>query len=306
MGSVPDESGNQNYKKVIHMKLAINTGAFSKRFGDLGTLNLIKKAGFDAFDFTIPDSLGMGYDEYKKYIEKIKAYSEEVALPCVQTHAPETFAYDEKTVELLIRSIEYSAILGAEICVVHPLRSTLDTGIMYYENYEEIFAENKKLFGKLIPAAKKFKVKIAIENMFGMDLNRNIYIANTCSHTLDFQRYIDYFGTEYITACLDTGHAALVSEVPSDMIVKMGDRIGALHVQDVDFVHDLHTLPYMGALDWDAICKALKKINYRGNLVFEIGNSYFSPQMDDSVVRAAAKFAGVVGKSLVKKIVNGS
>lgn len=286
------------------MKLAINTGAFTKRFGDLGTLNIIKKAGFDAFDFTISDSLKKGYDEYKKHIEEIKEHSKKLALPCVQTHAPEPFVYDEKTVELLIRSIEYSAILGAEVCVVHPLRSMLDTGIMYYENHEEIFAENKKLFGKLIPAAKKFKVKIAIENMFGMDLNRNIYIANTCSHTIDFQRYIDFFNTEYITACFDIGHAALVSEVPSDMIVKMGDRIGALHVQDVDFVHDLHTLPYMGGLDWDSICKALKKINYSGNFVFEIGNSYFSPQMNNSVVRAATNFAGVVGKSLVKKIVN--
>ena len=284
------------------MKLAINTGVFSKRYGDLGALDIIKESGFDGFDFTIPNSLDVSFDEYKNHIEEVKKHSEKIGLPCVQTHGAEPEVYDEATVELLTRSIEYSSVLGAEICVIHPLRSMLDTGIMYYENHEEIFEKNKKLFLELIPVAEKYGVKIAIENMFGMDLNRNIYIANTCSHTSDFQRYIDYFDSKYITACFDIGHAALVSEVPSDMIAKMGDRIGALHVQDVDFVRDLHTLPFMGNLDWHKICKSLAKINYNGHFVFEIGTSYFSSQMEDSVIKTAAKFAETVGRSLIAKI----
>lgn len=284
------------------MKLAINTGAFSKRYGAFGALDIIKESGFDGFDFTFSDSLGMGYDEYKNHIKEIKDYSDKIGLPCVQTHGPEPSKFDEETVERLIQSIEFSSILGSEVIVIHPLRALLETGIMYYENHEEIFEENKKLFERLIPEAEKYGIKIAIENMYGMDLKRNIYIANTCSHTPDFQRYIDYFDSKYITACFDIGHAALVSEVPSDMIVKMGERIGALHVQDVDFVHDLHTLPFMSGLDWDSICKALGNINYNGHFVFEIGKSYFSPQMEDSVIKSAAKFAAVVGRSLMEKI----
>jgi hypothetical protein len=51
-----------------------------------------------------------------------------------------------------------------------------------------------------------------------------------------------------------------------------GKRVHALHVHDVDYINDCHTLPGAQKLDFDAVAKALADIDYDGELTLEADN----------------------------------
>ena len=75
------------------------------------------------------------------------------------------------------------------------------------------------------------------------------------------------------TVCLDIGHVALCGREPEDAILLLGhDRLGALHVHDVDYRDDLHTLPGVGLIRWKAVTDALGAIDYKGELTLEADN----------------------------------
>ena len=126
-------------------------------------------------------------------------------------------------------------------------------------------------------------------------------MSSVCSHGDEFSEYIDVLNSEYIVACVDTGHAALVSDSAQNLLRILGKRVQALHVHDVDCVGDNHTLPYTRLLDWDDICKTLAEVGYEGCFNYEAGN-FYSRYMEDDFIPVAAKFAEQVGRSLIRKI----
>ena len=75
----------------------------------------------------------------------------------------------------------------------------------------------------------------------------------------------------YFVACVDLGHSELTGTEAEDFILKTdANLLKALHVQDGNYLDDSHTLPFLGKYNWEEIMKALKKINYDGELTFEI------------------------------------
>jgi sugar phosphate isomerase/epimerase len=78
------------------------------------------------------------------------------------------------------------------------------------------------------------------------------------------------------------------------------DRLGALHVHDVDRIRDLHTLPYLGKLNWDDITAALRDVDYTGDFTYEV-ESFLHP-LDDSFIPTALRFMHDVGRHLINKI----
>lgn len=282
------------------MKLVTTTDFFSKRFGEKNALKLIKDTGFDGFDYSMFNADLINRMDYFEYISELKSYADSIDIRCYQAHAPFPSDTDSETITCIIRSIKAAAIMGAEIIVIHPMRGE---GRLYRECSDEIFEENIKFYNTLLPYARENDIIIALENMYMTDLRRGIKVSNVCSHSDEFVKYLDALNSDYITACLDIGHAALVSDCPANMIKKLGNRIGALHVHDVDYTNDNHTLPYLGKLNWNEICNALAKINYKGNFTFE-ADAFYSEYMDDDFIPKAAAFAHEVGRSLIKKITN--
>ena len=98
---------------------------------------------------------------------------------------------------------------------------------------------------------------------------------------------LDKINDEDVRLCIDVGHAELPkihSTTAPDMIRKCGKYLGCLHIQDNDKFHDSHTLPGLGLLDFDEIVKALKEVNYQGDLTYEAdGYVYYSN--DDYTLR---------------------
>ena len=116
------------------MKLSTTTGAVQKRFGFESAIRMIAEAGFDAYDMNmcqihVSDS-PICHDGYVDYVKHLKEIAEECGIECNQAHAPfptqlnGNREYNERTFNLIIRSMECASILGAKIIVVHPIKNS--------------------------------------------------------------------------------------------------------------------------------------------------------------------------------------
>lgn len=284
------------------MKVVMLTGELSKRFGDKKALTYIKNAGFDGFDYTMdgvnPEKSIFNNDNYVEYAKELRKVSEDIGLPCLQSHAPSPLMRTiEQVVPLektFLRSIEVASILGCNIIVIHP-GSFLSA------------EENKMyIYDKLLPYAKEMGVTIATENMFkwkdGCEEIETVPAA--CGTAHDFVEHIDLINHPNFTACLDIGHAEMVNcEGAVKLIKALGhDRLGALHVQDNDLFHDNHTLPFLGGINWVDIAKALKEINYKGHFTFE--NNAFLKGFPNELIPQALKLIEQTGRYIVNLIKN--
>ena len=130
--------------------------------------------------------------------------------------------------------------------------------------------------------------------------NRNI-IDGPCARPSDFCRYVDAVDSEWMTACLDIGHAALVGEDIPDFIRKLGrDRLKALHVSDNEFLTDAHKLPFEQKIDYTKVVKALAEIGYEGDFTFEADGTYKDKPAE--LLPACAAYMEKVGRYLVGEI----
>ena len=294
------------------MKLSLNMGNITCCYDFEKSLTMARDAGFEAGDYSLMDLVEddqpfLG-ENYRALAEAERAICDKVGIPVTQTHAPFTFAaklwddpntYRDVVLPRMIRSLEVSGILGAEVCVVHPVHH-----MVYHGHEEEIFERNMDFYRTLIPYAKEYGVKIGVENMFQHDKLRGHIIADTCSTSKEFIRYIDTLDSPQITACLDVGHVALPmsDETAADVIRALGhDRLGALHIHDNDFKRDRHDLPYLGKLDWPAITKALGEIDYQGDFTYEV-NGVFLFDREESFHPVGLKIMADVGHYLVDQV----
>lgn len=284
------------------MILSMCTAVLADRISDKEAIKILKDAGFDAFDYTVRKGScaeeKLLQETHIEYAEEIRKYAEKLEIECNQAHAPIPSNDEGDEYLKIIRSIEMAGILGAKIIVVHPIKAP---GELYQVKKKALFARNMAFYRSLIPYAEKNNVKIAIENMYSVDENKKAIVSGVCAHGDEFCEYIDTLDSEYIVACLDTGHVALTGDTVSNLMHDMGDRVKALHIHDVDFVNDNHVLPYTGKIDWNEVCKVLADSGYDGDFTYEACN-FFSPYMDDDFIPIAAKFAEQVGRSLIKKI----
>ena len=116
-----------------------------------------------------------------------------------------------------------------------------------------------------------------------------------------FNQYLDALDSDYAVGCLDLGHASLVGIEAQDFLRDMGgDRVKALHVSDNDYLHDTHTLPGLGCMDWDEILKALAEIDYQGNFTYEADR--FMKDFEDDFKPTASRFMAERGRFLLQKL----
>ena len=260
------------------MKIVTNTRFMNYRENDevvaiKKAMTLIKEAGFDAYDLSLTsmkdksDSVFCGKD-YLIKAQEIKNYSDELGLPCCQAHAPcwhinrsESLNEINNYVYFCTRAIEICKIVNCPIIVIHPLHEYNEQ-----ENYELVYAP-------LLLVAKKYNVKIATENMWTYDKERATIVHSICGTEESFCKLIDLANSEYLTGCVDIGHAEMQGvgyPTAPKLIRTMGkNRVGCLHVHDNDLIHDSHIYPYCGGIDWNEIICALKDIEYGNHFTFE-------------------------------------
>lgn len=274
--------------------ISTNIGPF-ERVGDRKTvIKMLKDAGFTAYDFSMfCNQWGVVYNDFLStddYIEKAKdlrAYADSIGIVCNQSHAPFSSArvgdedYNEKMFALISRAIEVSGILGVKVCVVHPCNDyTLEENVALYKKFE--------------PIARKTGVKIGVENMWNWDAGSPTATKAACSHHDDFRAHLDALPSDVFVACLDLGHAQMAGLNTSavQMIETLSDRLEALHVHDVDGLHDNHQLPFTQATDFEGVIQALKKVNYQGDITLE--SDCFAANAPIEIQDAVAKYMAAV------------
>lgn len=272
------------------MKISTEINSTSKIVGMPKAVELIAKAGFDAWDFSMFDMCRIDWStrqpfnnpnelngpNYIKFARELKKIGLDNGIICNQAHAP--FPVSHPAVYSFIkRAIECTAEAGGEICVVHP-------------DNNKTAEQNAEMYFELLPFAKEHGVKIAAENMWNWNSTKTASAFAACSTAEDFKKHIDIVNDEFLVACLDIGHAEMrgSGEGAAFMIKELGYRLKALHIHDNDLLHDLHQIPFSMSIDFDAVVKALKEIDYKGYFTLEV-ESYLRDFNEQNVFEGVLK-----------------
>jgi sugar phosphate isomerase/epimerase len=280
------------------MKLSTNTGELAEALGHNKAIEIFARSGFDAVDFSFTKNYYTSSVPDSFFVE-LRKFTEDLGLVFNQAHAPFPSSYtDEKKTEAVFEHITNSmrkaAILGVPHIIVHPCQHLVydDCG-----NPEKLFEINMEFYKKLIPYCEEYGIKVALENMWQRP---RAICHSTCSRPAEFKKYLDALSNDCFVACLDIGHTELVREKPDDFIRTLGGGyLKCLHVHDVDGANDLHTLPYLGVVNWDKVMKALAEINYEGYLTFEADMIF--PKKPTELLPVYAKLMADTGKYLAGK-----
>ena len=256
------------------MKISTEIGSIAAIVGEEKAVELVARAGFDAWDFSmfgnmvdykkdiglVPFDHPLYGKDYARFAKKLRKIGEDLGIHCNQSHAPFPSAVPGMR-DYLLRAIECTAIVGGDICVIHPCNT-----------WEA--EQNAELYFSLLPFAKEHGVKIATENMFNWTYEENHALPAACSHHDDFLKHIRAVNDPYLVACVDVGHAEMMGLDTSaaQMIRTLGSHVQALHIHDNDKRWDSHQLMGKRNIDFHTVITALADIGYNGYLTLECSN----------------------------------
>lgn len=273
------------------MKISTEIYSAARHVGEEKAIELYAKAGFDCYDFSMFEMARVDWstmkvvegkhplsgENWREFAKKIRHVADECGIECNQSHAP--FPSRVVGMDFIKRAIECTAIAGGKICIVHP-----------DNNWSA--EENGEMYNNLLPFAKEHGVKIATENMWNWKKDAPTSCPAACSLAEDFVRHIDVVNDPYLVACLDIGHAEMKGsgDGAANMIRALGSRLQALHIHDNDCLGDTHQIPFSMNIDFSKVAKALKDINYQGELTLEADrflNAYNKDNVYDGILELA-------------------
>ena len=279
------------------MLVSTEIGSSSRVVGEHKAVELVAKAGFDAWDFSMFDMARWDRDrncvldnghplrssEYLKFARELRHIGEEMGIHCNQSHAPFP-VYRAEIYSYIKRAIECTAEAGGKICVIHP------------DNHKSA-EQNAEMYFELLPFAKEHGVKIATENMWNWDKEKNHATKAACSHHDDFLAHILAVNDPDFVACLDIGHAEMkgLDTSVEQMILTLGKHLQALHIHDNDRWHDSHAVPFSMQIDFQKMVEALKKVGYSGYLTLE-ADRHFDGYSTDEIPAKMAELYNAVDK----------
>jgi len=281
------------------MKLSANSNFVAKAFGLPKAVAMMADAGFDAVDYSAFDEEFYSDFHDRSFYQDARKLAEDRGLYFNQAHAPFPSSYgddvkDSERFGHIVNSMKIASWLGVENIVVHPVQH-LDYATRGIP--EKLFDMNMAFYKSLIPYCEEYNIRVAVENMWQYPKTVS---HSTCSRPEEFFRYMEGLDSLHFVACLDTGHALLVKEKPDDMVRALGKKyLRALHVQDIDGIHDTHTLPYYGITDWESLLEALAEIDYQGDLTYEAGN--FFAGLPQPLWQDGLKYMVAVGRYMISR-----
>ena len=175
---------------------------------------IMSDCGFKYVAISFGDANPLIGDDWEKYIYGIGELFAKNGLRCIQTHAPYydlLISAEERNPDMekaLLRSMEATKLLGADICAVHP-RSVLipDRPRETTTDREKSLKENIIAFSPLAEAGEKLGVYLGIENLMKYP-NAFPYFYSYLAE--DHCALIDELKSKYVAAIWDFGHANLI------------------------------------------------------------------------------------------------
>lgn len=291
-----------------------------------------KDCGLEALDFNIDHVINvneylngkvfprcdLNAQDFVKSYQSLKDASVKHEIKIAQMHAPYPVyvkgnqSATDYLIHLVEKIIAVCDFVGCPELVVHPYGT-----IFPDDNFDktEDLSINLEMYSRLIPTAKKYGVKICLENLMAvrMEGEKEVIIPGICADENDAIYLIDTLnsiaGEEIFGFCFDVGHLNACGKNIYQFITKMGKRISSLHIHDNDGTKDAHLLPYTQCsgtwgeklgLDWESFLTALKKIGYSGCLAFETfrATRYMPKECTDEVL----KLTSSLGRYFRKRI----
>ena len=155
------------------MKISSEIGSAAAHVGEQRAIEYLAKAGFDAWDFTmismcrydwqtkrlLDNTHPLSGADYLSFARKLKQTGLDNGIVCNQSHAPFPTSCPQIR-SYFKRAIECTAEAGGQICIIHP-------------DNDQPPEKNAELYLELLPFAKGCGVKIATENMWNWDSQKN-------------------------------------------------------------------------------------------------------------------------------------
>ena len=165
-----------------------------------------------------------------------------------------------KGIEVLKKSLQSAALLGAEVALVIP-------GIVTPEvSYGEAVESSEAALRELLPTARETGVRMALENVW------NKFLLSP----LEFRDFIDRIDDDCVCALFDVANI-LAYGYPDQWIDALGSRIRSVHIKDfmtsVGNINGFVNL-FEGDIDWPAVMKSLRNVGYDGYLTVETIPAY--------------------------------
>ncbi len=281
------------------MKISTEIHSAANLVGEERAIEYIARAGFDAWDFSMFDMYRYNWqskelvfsshplcgNNYLKFARRLKQVGLDNGIKCNQSHAPFPNIGGD-SVSYLKRAIECTAEAGGEICVIHPKVYTT-------------VSENVQIYSELLDFSRGYGVKIATENMWDWDMEKDEAAPAACSSPESFVEHLTAVNDDYFVACLDIGHAEMkgLGTTAVEMIKRLGKKLQALHIHDNDKWHDSHEIPFSMDIDFEPIVSALKEIGYSGYFTLEASEFlHNSGYIAENVFEGINKMAAVARK----------
>lgn len=289
------------------MRISTTTDHLARRYGsEVQAVQMLAKAGFDCYDYSVfrtGSDNPLYTDGWREHIAAIRAAADAAGIACNQSHAPfpssqpdqpRYVEYNAQIFDKITRAMEGAALLGAKNIVVHPVQH-----LPYWDNKKYLFDANMDFYRSLAPYAKKFGIRVCVENMWQRKDGR--ITDSTCATPEEFAAYLDTLADDCFTGCLDLGHCGLCGHDAARMIRSLGrGHIGALHVHDNDHYNDTHTIPYNGKMNWPEITAALGAIDYAGDFTYEADTYIIS--LPDDFIPDALEYMAKMARTLTARI----
>lgn len=284
------------------MLFSTETYSTMRKLGIEQGIKTLMDAGFPALDMSFFLSLTEFYNEPNptELAKRLRAEADARGVIFNQAHAP----FNPKDTALencsthFPRVFEFASILGVKNIVVHPIETKF-----YQDDTKQALEINMAYYSSLAPLARENGLRIALENMWSVHPRQKKLIVDcTCADPAELCLYYDTLNDpEVFTVCLDLGHVAICGREPQDAIRRIGGkRLGAIHAHDVDYLNDMHTLPGLSKLDYDAIARALAEIDYQGDFTLE--SDTFLGGFPNEVLPAATHLMAETARHWANKI----
>lgn len=260
------------------MEIAIGTDVFPTRQMDAEqAVERLACVGFRALDFNFGDWIfpgsplvDKGWDAWLGGIRK-RAEARGVRFGLVRGPVFNRFEDSDK-VRLLNtlchRAIEGAALLEAPWIALEP---ETQAGPWDAAHLTHLRQRNFDWFHGLIPTATRCGVGIAIANPADILARGRGACRWYGSIPAELVDLADSFGSRFVGICWNTGRAHLQRLDQAVALHAIGNkRLKVVQVSDNDGERDQGCVPFQGTIDWPALMKALRGIEYKGDLVFTV------------------------------------
>lgn len=243
------------------IKKAVKFGMVQEDLSILEKFKLLKSLGFDGVEMDSPSLLDR---------DEVLRARDETGLPIHgvvdSVHWQKTLSDNSPAVRAegvngLTTAIEDASLYGASTVLLVPAVVNKEV------SYEDAYRRSQKEIRKVLPLARKYGVKIAIENVWNMFLLSPMECA----------RYIDEFESDQIGWYFDVGNVVNYGW-PEHWIRILGHRILKLDIKEYSRARRDQEGPYAGFrvklgegdCDWPAVTQALADIGYEGWATAEV------------------------------------